>query len=77
MGHALGFGTIRDRLGLINPDNSFAGELAQAESLVEFGISRIEVETDGGPGTACGHWDDDTYTNELMTGFISDPNYYS
>jgi len=77
MGHALGFGTIWDRLGLINPDNTFGGALAQAESLAEFGTSDIAIETDGGQGTAFGHWDDETYTNELMTGYISDPNYYS
>ncbi|WP_340586758.1 leishmanolysin-related zinc metalloendopeptidase [Erythrobacter alti] len=77
MGHALGFGTIWDRLGLINPDNTFGGALAQAESLALFGTSDIAIETDGGQGTAFGHWDDATYTNELMTGYISDPNYFS
>lgn len=77
MGHALGFGTIWDRLGLINPDNTFGGALAQAESLDEYGTSDIAVETDGGSGTAFGHWDDETYVNELMTGYIDDPNYYS
>ena len=78
MGHALGFGTIWDRLGLINPDNTFGGELASAEHAAQFnGDFTIDIETDGGQGTAFGHWDDATYTNELMTGYISDPNYYS
>lgn len=35
------------------------------------------VETDGGSGTAGGHWDEQTYDNELMTGYIDDPNYLS
>lgn len=30
----------------------------------------ILVETDGGAGTAGGHWDEETYFDELMTGFI-------
>ncbi|MGB3167753.1 MAG: leishmanolysin-related zinc metalloendopeptidase [Alteraurantiacibacter sp.] len=78
MGHVLGFGTLWDRLGLINPDNTFGGELASAEHALQFnGDSTIDIETDGGQGTAFGHWDDATYTNELMTGYISNPNYYS
>ena len=28
------------------------------------------VETDGGSGTAGGHWDEETYMDELMTGYI-------
>ena len=78
MGHALGFGTIWDRLGLINPDNTFGGALASAEHALQFnGDDTISIETDGGQGTAFGHWDDAEYTNELMTGYISDPNYFS
>lgn len=30
----------------------------------------IFVETDGGAGTAGGHWDEETYFDELMTGYI-------
>jgi len=29
------------------------------------------LETDFGPGTRCGHWDESTLATELMTGFIS------
>lgn len=29
------------------------------------------IEQDGGEGTKRGHWDEETYFNELMTGFIS------
>lgn len=35
------------------------------------------VETDGGPGTAGGHWDEETFGNELMTGYIDNTNYLS
>ena len=31
----------------------------------------IPVEADGGPGTAYGHWDEATFGNELMTGYIN------
>ena len=29
-----------------------------------------EVEGDGGAGTRGGHWDDDAYTYEVMTGYL-------
>ena len=32
------------------------------------------VETDGGAGTAGGHWDEETYLDELMTGYIGHRN---
>ena len=37
----------------------------------------INVETEGGSGTAGSHWDDATYGNELMTGYIDQSNYFS
>ncbi|MDE1466281.1 leishmanolysin-related zinc metalloendopeptidase [Aurantiacibacter sp. D1-12] len=78
MAHVLGFGTLWDTFGLINGDNTFGGDLASAEHGLQFnGDTTIEIETDGGQGTAFGHWDDATYGNELFTGFISDPNYLS
>lgn len=36
----------------------------------------IFVETDGGPGTAGGHWDEEIFDAELMTGFINDSGNY-
>ena len=32
----------------------------------------IAVEQDGGSGTAGSHWDEETFNNELMTGYIND-----
>jgi len=32
------------------------------------------VETGRGPGTACGHWHEDAYQAELMTGLITGPD---
>ena len=37
----------------------------------------VPVETDGGSGTAGGHWDEALFQNELMTGYIDNPNYLS
>lgn len=36
----------------------------------------IFVETDGGAGTAGGHWDEETFDGELMTGYINDSGNY-
>ena len=67
-------------------DFRFTGDAAVAEYEVEFANIwladansnlGIPVETDGGPGTAGGHWDDATFTNELMTGYIDNENFMS
>src|SRR6056297_1050643 len=81
MMHVLGFGTIWEdtELGLLTgtTDLRFTGDNAIAAYNAEFpGIAGsdansalgVPVETDFGPGTARGHWDEDIFTNELMTG---------
>lgn len=90
--HTLGLGTLWDYQGLVTTevidDNGtkrpiddtigyvYNGELANAASLEEFGTEVI-IEQDGGSGTAGGHWDEETYNNELMTGYINDNNILS
>jgi hypothetical protein len=78
MSHSLGFGSIWDRLGLVD-NGLFTGENATAEYLGMGGSgSGVPVEQDGGSGTAGSHWDEETFTNELMTGWINDgENYYT
>jgi len=76
MGHVLGIGTIWDSLGLVQDVGTeihFTGARAVAEYNVLFGTSGnfVPVETDGGSGTAGGHWDEDTFDNELMTGYLN------
>ena len=87
--HTLGFGTLWDYHNLLETtidDNGtrkpvddtissiiFTGEMA---TYYNDGVNPL-VETDGGEGTAYGHWDEETYENELMTGYIDDPNYLS
>jgi hypothetical protein len=86
--HTLGFGTIWTQLGLTEgsvrtDDIVFIGENALIAYNAEFGDiaandpNGVPVETDGGSGTAGGHWDEDLFVNELMTGFIDDENYLS
>ena len=76
MGHALGFGTIWDDLGLISgatgPDPTFLGQMSIQEYNLRFGsnVTGVPVENMGGPGTADAHWRESILTNELMTGFL-------
>ncbi|MCE5972566.1 hypothetical protein LZA78_03605 [Sinirhodobacter sp. WL0062] len=83
MMHVMGVGTLWDYNNLVTTqvidDNNTkkptddivtsvytgaAANLAYTEDTLLF------VETDGGSGTAGGHWDEDTYKDELMTGYI-------
>ena len=78
--HVVGFGTIWEREGLLSDvggttrftgENAIAAyeevfpEIAAGDQFSEFGVP---VETDFGPGTAFGHWDEETFGDELMTG---------
>lgn len=72
MAHSLGLGSIWDRLGLVS-NGLYTGANALAE-FIEMGGSGngIPVEQDGGAGTAGSHWDEETFNNELMTGYINE-----
>lgn len=82
MMHVLGVGTLWDVLGLTSGSvasgtMTFTGENAILAYEAEFGgTGEIAVETDGGPGTAGGHWDEDVFGDEIMTGFINDTPVY-
>ena len=75
MGHVLGIGTLwnfgRTLLQGTTTDPRFVGPNAIA-GFHEVGGrgATVPVEEDGGPGTRFGHWDDETFDAELMTGFI-------
>jgi len=71
--HTVGFGTIWSDLGLIS-GGFFTGARANAEYT---GTDLIPLERDGGGGTAYSHWDEETFTNELMTGYIDGDNTLS
>ncbi len=78
MAHSLGFGSIWDRLGLVT-NGLYTGANALAEFLDMGGTgSGIPVEQDGGAGTAGSHWDEETFHNELLTGYINaGENYFT
>ena len=79
MGHVLGFGTIFGRVGLIEgaggDDPRFTGAAATREYAALRGEGAAEepvpIENRGGPGTRDGHWREETFANELMTGYIN------
>jgi hypothetical protein len=78
MAHSLGFGSIWDRLGLVT-NGVFTGENAVEQYHLMGGqAAGIAVEQDGGSGTAGSHWDEQTFGNELMTGYINPgQNYFT
>ncbi|HET9040617.1 MAG TPA: leishmanolysin-related zinc metalloendopeptidase [Gemmatimonadales bacterium] len=77
MGHVLGFGSLwnfnRALLeGAGTADPRFVGPLAIAAYAGLGGSGTVPVEGDqGGAGTRDSHWDEATFYNELMTGFLN------
>ena len=78
MSHSLGFGSIWDRIGLVD-NGLFTGDSANAEYVAMGGSpAGIPIEQDGGGGTAGSHWDEETFGNELLTGYLdSGQNYFT
>ena len=77
MSHSLGFGSIWSRLGLVT-NGQYTGEFANAEFREMGGVGFIPVEQEGGSGTAGSHWDEETFGNELLTGYLNDgQNYFT
>jgi hypothetical protein len=78
MGHIIGIGSGKWRERVAGKDTttpSYSGPLA-VNGIKGFNAIggkgvRVPVEGDGGPGTALAHWDETTFKNELMTGFLS------
>jgi hypothetical protein len=88
MMHVLGFGTLWDYAGIVEltiDDNGTRRPIDDTITYNYLGTSAIDedtggppvVEADGGSGTAGGHWDEDTYDNFLMTGYIDNFNVFS
>ncbi|MDU8910513.1 leishmanolysin-related zinc metalloendopeptidase [Aestuariicoccus sp. MJ-SS9] len=89
--HSLGFGTMWSYMGLATGsvaggDLRFTGDLANDFYRTEFTDiynadggrdAGIPIETDGGSGTAGGHWDELLFVGEIMTGYINGSNYLS
>lgn len=81
--HSLGFGTVWQNEGSVEVTTDENGETVaeytgeSASALEPTAADTPVVETDGGTGTAYGHWDEETHDNELMTGTIDESNYIS
>ncbi len=79
--HTIGFGTIWDFLGLVDGSGTdsptFTGmqaSLAYAGLLQSSDPVAVPLEETGGAGTVESHWDEATFTNEIMTGYIDGSN---
>jgi hypothetical protein len=74
--HTVGFGSVWDFMGLVDtsdPDNpTFTGQEAVLayHDLFE-GTGGVPLESGYGAGTDLSHWDEATFDDELMTGFIN------
>lgn len=75
MGHVLGIGTVWTNLGFLSgggtSDPRFTGARASAAWSSFDRTGTVPVEGDFGAGTRDSHWDEATFGNELMTGFVS------
>ncbi len=80
MGHVIGIGTIWSNKGLLTGANSanprFTGVAAKQEYgvLKAVGPTPVPVENTGGAGTKNSHWRETVFKNELMSGFIAEPD---
>jgi hypothetical protein len=87
--HAMGFGTLWSYAGLVETINGqlrFTGQNATEAYNTEFADIAaadadswlgVPVEMEGGSGTAGVHWDDATFTDEVMTGRLNWTNVIS
>ena len=74
IGHIIGIGTLWEEAGLIDPSNAanYTGEKALAvyQGLMnDQSLEFVPLEDSGGPGTAGGHWDEEIFNLEFMTGY--------
>lgn len=71
LAHVLGFGTLFMLHGLVD-ENHFVGQAAMREygHLLGDAPRPVPLEDGGGPGTAGGHWDEEVFGSELLTGYI-------
>jgi DNA/RNA endonuclease G (NUC1) len=65
IGHSLGIGW--DEWDQLYDRNTGMFETEAVARLAE--LERMEVEREGGPGTALSHWDEQKFDKELMTGY--------
>ncbi|MBI2256019.1 MAG: hypothetical protein HYU58_15460 [Proteobacteria bacterium] len=78
MMHVLGFGSLwnYDSHSLVTNYQYTGSEALAAYQEINPTAAYIPVESDGGSGTAGAHWDEDTLSNELMTGYLDPADNY-
>lgn len=62
--------SCRDASGFVR-DPTFVGADAVAAFGELGGSGTVPVEESGGPGTQCGHWDEERFGAELLTGYLN------
>ena len=75
LGHILGIGSLWDIFdllptSLVSPIR-YQGPEGNAGNLDIGGTGNATIEDTGGSGTALGHWKEDVYDDEIMTGYLS------
>lgn len=90
--HSLGLGTLWEYQGLLTTQVDDNGTKKPVDDTISYVYNGAQanyysdllynepvavIEDEGGSGTAGGHWDEDTYFNELMTGYINSLNELS
>jgi Leishmanolysin len=76
MGHVLGIGTIWQRTGVTGTPAEncpYKGINGNREYSTVSGCTgrSLPIELDGGEGTRCGHFDEECFKDELMTGYAT------
>lgn len=72
--HILGFGTLWAQFDLANSSQYFGLNAVREYQNAGGSLSYVPLESDGGPGTAGAHWDENIFGDELMTGFYDSPS---
>lgn len=89
--HSIGFGTVWNLMGLTtgsiaggdlrftgaNATEAYQNEFAAIANNDPNAALGVPVETDGGSGTAGGHWDEATFDGEIMTGYLDNSTFIS
>jgi len=72
IGHAIGIGSLWDQFKLLAGSSPlvYKGKGGIKGLQMIGGSGKPIVEEEGGDGTARGHWDEETYGDELMTGYL-------
>ena len=71
--HAVGFSSSHPNFPASNGTATYNGAnaIAQYNEIMGTSVTTLNIEDGGGAGTAGSHWEQDDFSNELMTGWVS------